>query len=64
MPAGSTGTGQEAQRDESTRRELPLQLSTSLNSCGLLFLTFINVFYRDFWDSLVWLGSQESWEKR
>lgn len=44
---------------------MPLKFSTSLNSrCFLLSVSFLNVSNRDFLDSLVWLGSQESWEKR
>ena len=60
--AGDTGRQLQWERDVD---ELPLKLSTSLNSCCfLLSLAFIHISYRDFWDSLVWSGSQESWEKR
>ena len=60
--AGDMGRQPQCKRDLG---QLSLKLSASLNSrCFLLSLAFVHVSSRDFWDSLVWSESQESWEKR
>lgn len=62
--AQGRGRGRQLHGEEDAGK-LPLKLSTSLNSHGfLLSLAFLRVSCRDFWDSSVWSGSRESWEKR